>query len=163
VPQDDRERLIDAIASASAAIGRARASGGPEPWLHLDLTLPQFKVLLLLDAVGPSRPGAIAEAIGATATGVTGILDRLEERALVQREPDARDRRATVVRLERAAQAILDEVYSAGRERMVEVLRRLDDRDLRALHQGMAALLAEQTALVAEREAARASASGAPR
>lgn len=137
----DRNALIESIADSFTTMARARAAGGPEPWLGLDLTLPQMKVLMLLDAAGTARPSQIADATGATATGVTGILDRLVERSLVSREPDPEDRRALMVRLEPAGHAILDALHSAGRSSVTQLLEDLSDDDLQALRQGMAALV----------------------
>lgn len=147
---------VERIAAAVQEMMRARSTNRPEPWLHLDLTLPQLKALFLLGATGPARPSAIAEAIGVTATGATGLLDRLEERSLVRRRPDPADRRAIVVELEPAARALLDDIYASGREQLVEVLQRMQHDDLEALERGMTALVAAQAALAAERAPAPA-------
>jgi len=151
MPASGRTELIETIASAVRDMMRLRATSAPKPWFHLDLTLPQLKALFLLDAVGPARISTVARGIGVTTAGVTGLLDRLEERSLIRREPDPVDRRAVVVRLEPAGQELLDGVYSAGREELVEVLERMDERDLRALNQGITALMAAQAGLREER------------
>ena len=151
MPARGRTKLIETIASAVRDVTRVRATASPEPWRHLDLTLPQLKALFLLDAVGPARISTVAQGIGVTTAGVTGLLDRLEERSLIRREPDPEDRRAVVVRLEPAGQELLDGVYSAGREELVEVLERMNEGDLRALNQGITALMAAQAGLREER------------
>src|SRR4029079_18380759 len=142
-----RSALMDAIVSAMQGMMRSRATAGPEPWLDLDLTLPQLKALLLLGAMGSARPSVIAQSIGVTANGVTGLLDRLEERAFVRRQPDRADRRAVVVQLEASGQALVNDIYFAGREQLIAILERMADDDLRALRQGISALMAQQTSL----------------
>jgi DNA-binding MarR family transcriptional regulator len=140
---NERAELIAAIVDAFATMMRSRGASGPEPWLDLDLTLPQMKVLMLLDAVGASRPSEIAEATGATANGVTGIVDRLSERSLVRREPDPQDRRAQVVRLEPAGEAVMEALHTAGQSYVRELLQGMNDGDLRVLRRGMTALVRE--------------------
>ncbi len=44
-------------------------------------------------------PGRLAELTGLTTGAVTGVLDRLERAGYVQRAPDPRDRRRTLVRV----------------------------------------------------------------
>jgi len=146
---------MDAIVSAMQGMMRSRATAGPEPWLDLALTLPQLKALLLLGATGSARPSVIAQSIGVTANGVTGLLDRLEERAFIRRQPDRADRRAVVVQLEASGQALVNDIYSAGREQLMAILERMADDDLRALRQGISALMAQQTSLRAELAAAQ--------
>ncbi|WP_261992800.1 MarR family winged helix-turn-helix transcriptional regulator [Streptomyces sp. adm13(2018)] len=57
----------------------------------LGLTSTQAKVLAQLDGPLPMR--ALATLLVCDASNVTGIVDRLEARALVRREPDPSDRR----------------------------------------------------------------------
>ncbi|MFJ2060414.1 MarR family winged helix-turn-helix transcriptional regulator [Streptomyces sp. NPDC087908] len=57
----------------------------------LGLTSTQAKVLAQLDGPLPMR--APATLLVCDASNVTGIVDRLEARALVRREPDPSDRR----------------------------------------------------------------------
>jgi DNA-binding MarR family transcriptional regulator len=63
------------------------------------LTAPQATVLTLLSE--PLSMSAFAERMGCDASNVTGIIDRLEAKALVARAADPADRR--VKRIERTA------------------------------------------------------------
>lgn len=65
----------------------------------LDLTLPQFYVLATIGYAGGLPFGEIGEKMMVTVSNLTGIVDRLEEKGLVARERDARDRRVVRVRL----------------------------------------------------------------
>ena len=61
-----------------------------------DLTLPRYDVLMCLDLAG-GRLGLtdLADAVMLSPSGVSKLLDRMQESALVQREPDPDDARST--------------------------------------------------------------------
>ena len=66
---------------------------------RLDLTSPQFYVLATIGYAGGLPFGEIGEKMMVTVSNLTGIVDRLEEKRLVVRERDARDRRVVRVML----------------------------------------------------------------
>ena len=65
----------------------------------VDLSPVQCHVLHLLDPEEPLPMGRLAATLGCDASNVTGLVDRLESRGLVERRPSAGDRRVKVVRL----------------------------------------------------------------
>lgn len=74
-----------------AAIGTAQWRDFAAAAAHHGLTSTQAKVLAQLDTPLPMR--ALATLLVCDASNVTGIVDRLEARELVRREPDLTDRR----------------------------------------------------------------------
>ena len=66
---------------------------------RLDLTPPQFYVLATIGYAGGLPFSEIGEKMMVTVSNLTGIVDRLEEKKLVARERDARDRRVVRVML----------------------------------------------------------------
>ncbi|MFE5487331.1 MarR family winged helix-turn-helix transcriptional regulator [Streptomyces sp. NPDC056527] len=74
-----------------AAIGSAQWRDFAAAAAHHGLTSMQGKVLAQLDTPKPMR--ALATLLVCDASNITGIVDRLESRGLVRREPDAADRR----------------------------------------------------------------------
>ncbi|WP_328941805.1 MarR family transcriptional regulator [Streptomyces sp. NBC_00250] len=74
-----------------AAIGTAQWRDFAAAAAHHGLTSTQAKVLAQLDGPLPMR--ALATLLVCDASNVTGIIDRLEARSLVRREPDPADRR----------------------------------------------------------------------
>jgi len=66
---------------------------------RLALTPPQFYVLATIGYAGGLPFGEIGEKMMVTVSNLTGIVDRLEEKQLVLRERDSRDRRVVRVRL----------------------------------------------------------------
>lgn len=63
------------------------------------LSPAQRHVLHLIEPERPSPMGRLAEALGCDASNVTGLVDRLESRGLVERRPSAEDRRVKVIQL----------------------------------------------------------------
>ena len=66
----------------------------------LDLTHGEMHVLAdLAGSSGAATPGELHRAFGHRHSTVTGILDRLERKGLIERPADPRDRRSRPVRL----------------------------------------------------------------
>jgi DNA-binding MarR family transcriptional regulator len=80
-----------------------------------DLSPPQFKALLSLDEDHAPSMRALGEEWRCDASWVTGIVDGLEDRGYVQRQPHPTDRRVKVVALtplgEKAKARALDRLY----------------------------------------------------
>lgn len=76
----------------------------------LGLTPGEGRALAHAARAGAVRQNVLAERMGLEAMTVTGYLDRLEARGLVERTQDPSDRRAKLVRLTQAAEQALDKV-----------------------------------------------------
>jgi DNA-binding MarR family transcriptional regulator len=63
----------------------------------LDLHPTDYKVLGILERVGPMSAGEIARASGLATASVTDLVDRLERKGFARRTRDANDRRRVVV------------------------------------------------------------------
>jgi DNA-binding MarR family transcriptional regulator len=66
---------------------------------EFDLSPIQCHVLHLIEPGQPLPMGQLAETLSCDASNVTGLVDRLEARGLVQRRPSAADRRVKVLQL----------------------------------------------------------------
>ena len=82
---------------------------------------------------------ALARAIGADKTRIIGTLDELQERALIEREPDPEDRRVRLLRLTPAGRQLYASVRTgirAAEEQLLDGLTSADKRVfLRVLQQ----------------------------
>ncbi len=65
----------------------------------VDLSPVQCHVLHLMEPGRPLPMRRLAEALSCDASNVTGLVDRLEARGLVERRPSGEDRRVKVVHL----------------------------------------------------------------
>ena len=66
---------------------------------EFELSPVQCHVLHLIEPDRPIPMGRLAEALACDASNVTGLVDRLESRGLVRRQPSAGDRRVKVLEL----------------------------------------------------------------
>ena len=66
---------------------------------EFELSPVQSHVLHLIEPGRPLPMGRLAETLGCDASNVTGLVDRLEARGLVERRPATGDRRVRVIQL----------------------------------------------------------------
>ena len=134
---------VEGVREQFALLARLLAVADPQPWMGLDLTMPQFKVLLYLWHNGRTRVGLLAERLGVHVSSVSGIIDRLVEAGFVCREDAAEDRRLVLSRLSAKGEETLTCLYQGRAARLAARLGALSAEELRALDVGMGALLAE--------------------
>lgn len=80
-------------------VGRVLRHSGRDALAQWSLTPSQARALDALTADGPVRLGQLAHRLRIAPRSATEVVDQLEEQALVRREPDPNDRRATIVEL----------------------------------------------------------------
>lgn len=100
-----------------------------------DLTHAQYNVLRILKG-GPQHGyprREILERMLERAPDVTRLIDRLEERKLVERERSPEDRRLSLTRITPAGLAILDRIQPRIRELLDDLGERLDAKECREL------------------------------
>ena len=78
----------------------------------LDLSLRQFAALRGIEQ-GATSPGELARLWRVTPAVITGVVDRLEARGLVRREPDPEDRRRLRLVLTESGRRASEEVEAA--------------------------------------------------
>jgi DNA-binding MarR family transcriptional regulator len=85
-----------------------------------ELTYQQYNVLRMIDTMGPQPQAEVARRLMVTAPVVTRLASTLAEAGLVERKPDARDRRAVLLALtatgRRRARAMRRDLLAAARE-----------------------------------------------
>ncbi len=83
------------------------------------LSMARTKVLTRLHEQGPTRQSVLASDFGLSPHSITDIVDALERLGLVERRPDATDRRAKLVAITAAGESCLG-VANATRERLLK-------------------------------------------
>lgn len=76
-----------------------------------DLTAPQFGVLEALAHLGPMKMCDIAQKYLTSGANITGVVDRLEEKGLVQRVMEEDDRRTYRIHLTEAGGKHITEIF----------------------------------------------------
>ena len=90
------------------------------------LTGPQLVTLQAAAQLGPVAGSVLAEAVHLSRPTVTGILDRLERRELINRVRDVKDRRSWLITVTEAGQTVLDNAPSLLQERFRSELSTLE-------------------------------------
>jgi DNA-binding MarR family transcriptional regulator len=90
-----------------------------------DVSLPQYRVLVLLDDLQPQTMGALAERLGVNPSTATRICDRLTDKRLITRRVDETDRRSVRVQLTTRGQRLVDGVTRERRVRIETILERM--------------------------------------
>ena len=106
---------------------------------RLGLTPGHSKALLMLDPDQPLPMGNLAQQFSCDASTVTWLVDRLEERGLVERRGLASDRRVKTVALTPLGVKTKEELEQALYEPPAELIA-LDDSILEELHRALTAM-----------------------
>jgi DNA-binding MarR family transcriptional regulator len=89
------------------------------------VSAPQLSCLLALSEQGPIPPSQIAKYIMVNSSTITGIIDRLEQKGLVQRSRISQDRRVITVTLTQKGQDLVRIAPPPLQKKIVEGLKRL--------------------------------------
>ena len=121
--------VTDAVLQASRAMVAIVArsfDGGPE-----DVTLVQFRALVVLRAAPGANLGELANSLGVTASTATRTCDRLVERGLVQRRESEVNRRELHLELTERGRRLVDRATRARRRQLQTVLAAMppEERD----------------------------------
>jgi DNA-binding MarR family transcriptional regulator len=116
-------------------------AGGHQFWLGLDLTMVQFKAVLLLVLTGGMTSRKLADQLGVGPSAVTQLVDRLVDQKLARREADETDRRVAWIRPTAKAVTLQDELLQTSRSTMADVLDGLHPRDRALVQQALRLLL----------------------
>ena len=125
-PSAERGETVQAVlVDMGRALGALRCAAS-QRLLRLGLSMTHFHVLTLLHHHEAMPMGRLAEVIDASMSSATGIIDRMEERGLVERVRVPGDRRVVLVRPTDAGRALVDEVELVKNDVLASALARLD-------------------------------------
>jgi DNA-binding MarR family transcriptional regulator len=132
----DAPDVVDAVLRASRVLVsvavRSLADAG-----H-DVTLPQYRALVVLASRGPQRPTELARALAVHPSTITRLCDRLVARRLVRRASSTQSRREVVITLTPSGRRLVDAVTARRRIEISEIVARIPTREratmVHALH-----------------------------
>jgi DNA-binding MarR family transcriptional regulator len=102
-----------------------------------DLTLPQYRVLVLLTFRGDSSLKALAEAVGASPSTATRMCDRLVKKALISRDRHHFDRREVVLSVTPTGRQIVETVMERRRGIVQDLLHTIPNAERPGLLQSL--------------------------
>jgi DNA-binding MarR family transcriptional regulator len=133
---DDRRDLAAMFAPLTRAL-----IAREEPALHAhDISMWGYIVLTALVEQPVRTQAALAQAINADKSRIISVLDDLQERGLIQRQPDAADRRVHLLSLTPAGDKLRQSVEAAIRFGEEEVLAALPPADREVFLRSLKAL-----------------------
>jgi DNA-binding MarR family transcriptional regulator len=109
-------------------------------WNQGQISLVHLNVLMLLEANGPTSMSRLAEALDISVASITGVVDRMETRGLVERRRDADDRRVILVSPAEGSRRLFADIDARRRAGLTALLRGLTEDELRGLLAGHRAL-----------------------
>lgn len=112
--------MVDAVLSASrvlvAIAARSLADTGEE------VTLTQYRSLVVLASRGPQGIATLAEAVSVTPPTASRLVERLVKKGLVRRRTDRHDRRQVRIALTESGRHLIDAVSSRRRQEIATLL-----------------------------------------
>jgi len=117
------DELVDTVLAASRALvavaARSLAAAGDE------VTLPQYRALVVLAARGPQGTAELAAALAVNPSTATRMCDRLVRKGLIRRHRQAGDRRSVRITLTAAGRGLVAEVTRRRRAELTRLLAAL--------------------------------------
>ncbi|MDR8412355.1 MarR family transcriptional regulator [Nonomuraea sp. 3-1Str] len=115
--------VVESVLTASRALvgvaARSIAAAGG------DVTLPQYRLLVVIAARGPQRLASLADALDVSQSTASRMCDRLVAKRLVRRGRPADDRRTVSIALTPQGRALVDGVTRHRRGDLARILGQL--------------------------------------
>lgn len=104
------------------------------------VTVPQFRLIVLVTTLGPTRAGDLAERLAVGPSTLTRNVDRLVAGGWVERRPGSANRREVLVAATDRGRALVDDVSARRRRELAEVLERVPEAERPTVVAAMRAL-----------------------
>lgn len=130
---ESKRRLLEALGERVRKLGAQSVLTSHVVADRFDLHTTDLEVLDLLTMEGRALAGDIARATGLTPGATTALIDRLEKAGYVKREADERDRRRTVVVVQKDAIEPIARVYGPMQQRMYALWSEYSEDELRLI------------------------------
>ena len=95
-----------------------------------NVSAAQVNCLLALHEYGPLPPSQIAKMILVNSSTVTGIIDRLEQKGLVERQRISQDRRVITIQLTESGKTLAENAPSPIQQKIIDGLKKLNPQEI---------------------------------
>jgi DNA-binding MarR family transcriptional regulator len=128
-----REAVLDAVVEElHEMLGMMRCAGTGR-MVKSGISMTHLHILWLLEHHGDLTMGRLAELVDVSLSNASGLIDRMEERGLVERVRVPDDRRVVLVRVSPEGARIRDEIEAIKLDQMRSILGNLDGEQLTRL------------------------------
>ncbi|CDR01907.1 MarR family winged helix-turn-helix transcriptional regulator [Streptomyces iranensis] len=119
-PESDAEAMVSALLTASRLL--VAVSARSLAAVEESLTLPQFRMLVVLDGRGPLSLSGLAGELGVQPSTAMRMIDRLVAAGMVARGVSAEDRRTSVISLTKGGRRIVAEATDRRRQEIARIV-----------------------------------------
>lgn len=127
----DADAVTDAVLTASRLL--VAVSARSIAAIDESITLPQFRLLVVLSTGGAANLSMVAEQLGVNPSTATRMIDRLIAAGLVSREINPTSRREVVVALTEQGAGVVGQVTQLRRREIAEIVTRMPVRHRQGL------------------------------
>lgn len=128
---EDLGRQVDAVMRASRVLVGVVAQSVAE--VEDLVSLPQFRVLVIIASKGPVNLGQVADGLGVHPSNATRTVDKLVNAGFVERADDPADRRYLVLNLTSAGHDVVERVMAYRRSSIAAVMAEMPPSRRRTL------------------------------
>lgn len=137
---EPREHRVEQIADLLHETVRGLSRGHRHPPGDLDITIGQLHCLKVIRSLETPSMTDLSEILQLQPSTVTALVDGLVERELVERHEDAEDRRIVRAALTTEGKRRGTRHRKARRQRLLELLRDIGDRELKRIEDALQVL-----------------------
>jgi len=122
-PSEAPDSVVDAVLSASRVLVAVAARSLAD--VAEEVTLTQYRTLVVLASRGPQNLAGLAEAVGVTPATATRMCDRLVRKDLIRRRTERDDRRQLRVALTVKGRSLVDAVTGRRRQEIARIINEI--------------------------------------
>jgi DNA-binding MarR family transcriptional regulator len=137
-PSEASDSVVDAVLSASRVLVAVAARSLAD--VAEEVTLTQYRTLVVLASRGPQNLAGLADAVGVTPATATRMCDRLVRKDLIRRRTERDDRRQLRVALTTRGRSLVDAVTGRRRQEIARIMSEIPVEEQAVLVQALGRL-----------------------
>jgi DNA-binding MarR family transcriptional regulator len=142
VPDPERRARVERVVATYETLMHRVASAHAPEFLGVGVTMSQAKVLYLVQADSGLRMSELSARLGVSLSTVSGVVDRLVDQGLLNRQDDPADRRQVLLRISDAGATQLELFRELTAGQFRDLLARIDEVDLAVVERALDILVA---------------------
>lgn len=138
---NSRSADVDAVTEAVLTASRLLVAVSVKSLAAVEdaLTLPQFRLLVVLHSRGPLKHAVLAEYLGVNPSTASRMVDRLVGVGMVARQASPNSRREVVIELTDAGNRAVERATASRRREIAKIVAKMPDTARRGLVEVLAA------------------------
>jgi DNA-binding MarR family transcriptional regulator len=121
----DQADIVDEILDQLGPVIARQRQALVQAGCYRQISSTHLHVAYMLASRGPSNMSRLADQLDVSLPNLTGIVERMVERGLVERTRPVDDRRTVEVRITDAGRKVLDEIDTVKRQEIANIIGRL--------------------------------------